>query len=582
MSQTYYAILTAVGEAKEANAKVLNTPLRYSRMAVGDGGGSLPTPNRTQTALIGEQYRAELNSLQVDPANANQIIAELVIPETTGGWWIREMGLYDADGDLVAVANCPPSYKPQMAEGSGRTQVLRMVLIVSSTAAVQLKIDPSVVLATRWHVETVMSAHRAEADPHPQYTTEAEVSQLLAAELNKRGGKRSVRYTTTASLTLGGLAVQAGGDWSAPLAVGDRILVKDQAAARDNGIYVAAAGAWSRAADADASIEVTPGLLVPVDQGTVNGDSLWQLTTDAPITLGSTALQFEMVAGRTGAAVGTYDEVSVNARGQVVGGTRSAITSLSADATLTAAQRGLVLIDASAGARTITLPAADAALGVVDIIVRRLDNSGYRLKVQASASDMVKFHTHLSAAGYPFFVLMGAGDWWHLRSDGAGGWWPVGRCDTTPLGRPAFDTTITFPPGGYGALAGTVLNRGDWPWLWDHAQQSGMLTTDAGRGGKEGGWTSGDGAATFRGPEGRGEFLRILDESRGVDVGRAAGSSQADQFREHSHTHGFVSQNQAGSGGPYWAGLLSSSTGVAGGSETRPRNIAYPGRIKLI
>lgn len=153
MSQTYYAILTALGEAKLANAAALNQPLQISKMAVGDGNGSLPNPDRTQTALVRETYRANLNTLQVDPANASQIIAELVIPETVGGWWIRELGLYDAAGALVAVANCPPSYKPQLAEGSGRTQVLRMVLVVSSTSAVELKIDPSVVLATRSYVD---------------------------------------------------------------------------------------------------------------------------------------------------------------------------------------------------------------------------------------------------------------------------------------------------------------------------------------------------------------------------------------------------------------------------------------------
>lgn len=167
MSQTYYAILTAVGEAKLANATALGTPLQISRMAVGDGNGNLPTPNRSQTALVNERYRADLNSLTTDPLNSSQIIAELVIPETEGGYWLREMGLYDAAGALIAVSNCPPSYKPQLAEGSGRTQVLRMVLIVSSTAALQLKIDPSVVLATRAYADAIMVAHLAAADPHP-------------------------------------------------------------------------------------------------------------------------------------------------------------------------------------------------------------------------------------------------------------------------------------------------------------------------------------------------------------------------------------------------------------------------------
>ncbi len=185
---TYYAILTAVGEAKLANATALGTKLQLSKMAVGDGNGALPNPVRTQTALVRETYRADLNELKPDPINASQIIAELVIPETEGGYWLREMGIYDAAGDLFAIANCPPSYKPQMTEGSGRTQVLRMVLIVSSTAAVQLKIDPSVVLATREYVDTAKAAaiaaaaglivvHMEDADPHPQYKTEVATKQ---------------------------------------------------------------------------------------------------------------------------------------------------------------------------------------------------------------------------------------------------------------------------------------------------------------------------------------------------------------------------------------------------------------------
>lgn len=187
---TYFAILTAVGEAKLANATALGVPLQISRMAVGDGNDNLPVPNRLQTALVRETYRADLNELKVDPLNASQIIAELVIPETEGGYWLREMGLYDAAGDLVAVANCPPSYKPQISEGSGRTQVLRMVLIVSSTAAVQLKIDPTVVLATRAYVDSLIAVHMLSADPHPQYKTE------VATQAEAEAGASNVKRMT--------------------------------------------------------------------------------------------------------------------------------------------------------------------------------------------------------------------------------------------------------------------------------------------------------------------------------------------------------------------------------------------------
>ncbi len=180
MATKYYAVLTNVGAAKLANATALGAQVEITQMAVGDGNGVLPTPNPAQTALVHELRRNPLNSLSIDPNNANQIIAEQVIPEDEGGWWIREIGLFDKDGDMIAVANCAETYKPQLQEGSGRVQVVRMILIVSSTAAVTLKIDPSVVLATRKYVDDQiiqvksyvdqkMAAHVAAADPHKQY-----------------------------------------------------------------------------------------------------------------------------------------------------------------------------------------------------------------------------------------------------------------------------------------------------------------------------------------------------------------------------------------------------------------------------
>lgn len=153
MTAKYYAILTNQGAARLANAAALGTKVNLTQMAVGDANGVLPTPDPSQTALINRRRIAPINLLTVDPNNASQIIVEQIIPEDEGGWWIREIGLYDSDGVLIAVANCPETYKPQLQEGSGRTQTIRMILIVSSTAAVTLKIDPSVVLATRKYVE---------------------------------------------------------------------------------------------------------------------------------------------------------------------------------------------------------------------------------------------------------------------------------------------------------------------------------------------------------------------------------------------------------------------------------------------
>ncbi|WP_097302145.1 phage tail protein [Pseudomonas chlororaphis] len=277
----------------------------------------------------------------------------------------------------------------------------------------------------------------------------------------------------------------------------------------------------------------------------------------------------------------------------------SVVKNIAVSRLLESDELGLLLVNGAADAVSITLPPSNAGLGVRDVIVRRVDNSGNRLVVQCSGADNIKFHTHLRSAGYPFLVLMGAGDWWHLRSDGAGGWWPVGRFDGTPLGRPVFETTTAFSPGGYGALNGAILSRAEWPWLWDHAKVSGMMWTEATRVGAEGGWSSGDGVLTFRGPEGRGEFLRVLDEGRGIDPGRNPGVLQRDQNRAHIHTPTAVAVGEGAANGavfqtsvwslrytlPYQlVGTTPVGTGLSneGGAEARPHNVAYPGRLKLI
>ncbi|HCN1480496.1 TPA: tail fiber protein, partial [Escherichia coli] len=166
MTVKYYAILTNQGAARLANATMLGSKLNLTRMAVGDANGVLPTPDPAQTKLINQKRIAPLNLLSVDPNNQSQIIAEQIIPESEGGFWIREIGLYDDKGVLIAVANCPETYKPQLQEGSGRTQTIRMILVVTNTEAITLKIDPSVVLATRKYVDDKISEHE-QSRRHP-------------------------------------------------------------------------------------------------------------------------------------------------------------------------------------------------------------------------------------------------------------------------------------------------------------------------------------------------------------------------------------------------------------------------------
>ena len=219
MTTKYFAILTHQGAARLANATALGTKLNITQMAVGDGNGTLPTPDPAQTKLINERRRELLNSLAVDANDTGQIIAEQIIPENEGGFFIREIGLYDDEGILIAVANCPETYKPLLAEGSGRTQTIRMILVVSSTSAITLKIDPSVVLATRKYVDDavievksyadkLMKDHEAKANPHQQYPLIANALKEMAdaglvAEVLKNLGLGELSLAGTASGVIG-------------------------------------------------------------------------------------------------------------------------------------------------------------------------------------------------------------------------------------------------------------------------------------------------------------------------------------------------------------------------------------------
>ncbi|OAT39136.1 phage tail protein [Proteus myxofaciens] len=179
MSAKFFALLTVIGANKLAKATALGTTLKITHMAVGDGGGTLPTPDTQQTKLVGEKRRAGLNTLFVDPKNDSQIIAEQVIPENEGGYWIREIGLFDDEGSLIAVGNCPETYKPQLQEGSGRTQTIRMILTISHTESVELKVDPSVILATRDFVNDAIESASKEIlkEVKETYATKEEVKK---------------------------------------------------------------------------------------------------------------------------------------------------------------------------------------------------------------------------------------------------------------------------------------------------------------------------------------------------------------------------------------------------------------------
>ncbi|MBV6287347.1 hypothetical protein [Pseudomonas aegrilactucae] len=284
---------------------------------------------------------------------------------------------------------------------------------------------------------------------------ESNVAQLLQAvtSISASDYKRSVRCATTGPIALSGLQTIDG----VIVTAGDRVLVKDQANAAQNWIYTVAAGAWVRAQDANESFECTPGHVVPVQAGTANALSAWQLSnTDVP-TLGTTPLVFIAVRGKI-VAPGAYGKVTVDEQGRVIGGTNPAslaghgitdaytilqvdalleqkaslpgVFSFNTDKVLTSTHRGLVLLDASAGARTFTLPSA--ALGVMDIVLRRTDLAANALTITAAGTDKILLDTSAAPTGQAWTELLFCGDFLSLRSDGAGKWWCVGQAQLPP------------------------------------------------------------------------------------------------------------------------------------------------------
>jgi len=166
MAENFYTILTDTGKAKLANAQALGTKVEFSEMAVGDGGGDYYDPVESQTALKNETWRGQINRIKTDDDNPSWIVVEVVIPMSTGGFTIREAGILDADGDLIAVGKYPATYKPVLAEGSGKDLYIRMILEIGNVSSVTLKIDPAVVLSTREYVDGSIEEHNTDPSAH--------------------------------------------------------------------------------------------------------------------------------------------------------------------------------------------------------------------------------------------------------------------------------------------------------------------------------------------------------------------------------------------------------------------------------
>lgn len=333
MTAKYFAILTNYGAAQLANAVALGTQMNISAMAVGDGGGTLPVPDPAQTKLVRETRRAAVNQVSIDEKNPNFIIAEQVIPENEGGWFIREIGLFDDNGGLIAVGNAPETYKPNLQEGSGRTQVIQMVLMVSSTQAITLKVDPSVVLATREYVTKSIDAA-------------IQVSETKAARI----------YATKSELSTGLSGKQPTGDYATKTEVNSK-LAKDQNGAdipnKDTFIKNLGLGDINTAGVATGSLGSAGYAIFPIMINGVRKTLIMQWGKLVPLTSGSTVGVNLPIAFPTAImqAYATHDNEEHAARPTVyaIGATsRSTITATATQ--LTAGSAGATVTRGSDGA----------------------------------------------------------------------------------------------------------------------------------------------------------------------------------------------------------------------------------------
>ena len=534
MSTKFYTLLTDIGAAKLASAAALGVPLKITHMAVGDGGGVLPTPDAKQTALVNEKRRAALNMLYIDPQNSSQIIAEQVIPENEGGWWIREVGLFDESGALIAVGNCPESYKPQLAEGSGRTQTVRMVLITSSTDNITLKIDPAVVLATRKYVDDKalelkvyvddqMAKHLAAPDPHSQYAPKASPTFTGTPKApTPAAGNNTTQVATTAFVQAALKALING----APATLDT---LKEIAAAINNDPKFSTT--------INNALALKAPLSSPALTGTPTAPTAVQSVNNTQIA--TTAFVKSAIAAMVGSAPAALD--TLNELAAALGNDPNFAT------TITNALAGKQPKDA-----TLT-----ALAGL------------------STSKDKLPYFTGEDQAALTALTSVGRAILSKPSAQGVLDYLGLGDGSALPVGVPV-PWPSAIPPTGWLKCNGAAFSAEEYPKLAKVYPTNKL-------------------------PDLRGEFIRGWDDGRGIDAGRALLSLQAGMLEKHRHmvvaNDGYDSKEEwelaaifrkaytqgrgldaADAGGtliPSPTLHTRGSIGNTGGSETRPRNIAF-------
>lgn len=622
MSAKFYTLLTDIGAAKLASAAALGVPLKITHMAVGDGGGVLPTPSAQQTKLVAEKRRASLNMLYIDPQNSSQIIAEQVIPETEGGWWIREIGLFDETGALIAVGNCPESYKPQLAEGSGRTQTVRMVLITSSTDNITLKIDPAVVLATRQYVDDTaievrlytdeaMKAHLAAANPHAQYL-QAKNNLSELTDKSKARGSLGLGSAATKDVGTGaGQVIGVGGfGLGAEKISTTTIDFKTRIFRAGESLLIKMEGSTN----VPTGLPTGPGQYMYAHCLGVRDNSygctvVFVMHNNAALSFLGT--RFDNVSsGWILMRVGNQAELSKYlslAGGDITG-------RLSVSGVLEVGKTGtesLITLGASTVLRdnannALVISSESGAGSKAGVFLRPIASTDSTMQMQGNADGWFtdKFTPKiLKVPGKDAIIKSGAysyteGSQTFNQVDGlfmqsVGGQYGNIRF-TEMVGKRSYigfeikggDKTawLEFRHNGSFVINGTDIAPVGIPQPWP------LATAPLG-------WLICNGATFDKAmypflaaaypsgklPDLRGEFIRGWDNGRGVDPGRSLLAWQDDMIKKHSHTLGTYKSVDAGIKMPVTAGAELSNSGVggamytgeAGSSETRPRNIAF-------
>lgn len=468
--------ITQQGQAAAFNAQATGTQLVLTHMAYGTGAYN---PKGDEIALKAEVKRVAIGG--GSRITDNQIRIASIWSSDSDRANITEIGFYAGTVLFAVVSRATGGPYLYKTPGSNLIFSYDWVLNVVPIGSISVSVDPDAM---------ALLVHLADANAHPQY--------LTIAEYQQRDSKNSVRVATTANLpNLSGLLTVDG----VALAAGDRILVKNQSVAYRNGIYIVAPGAWYRAPDADATAKVTSAMMVSVEQGTANFDSLWQLTTNAPISLGVTNLVFEVVSGPSGVTAGSYTNVTVDSRGRVTYGTN---------------------------------PTTLAGNGIGDAYTKDQTLAGFTK--QGGGVGMLSNSVLFGWNGANLMAqvdLFQLGNLWY-----SGNFNPAEKQARLELVSSICAFPLSSAPTGWLKCNGAAISR------TVYADLFARIGTNFG---------GGDGVSTFNLPDYRGEFLRGLDDGRGLDVGRTINSIQAGQVLSHAHGASADSQGWHGHSGVTYA-----------------------------